>query len=167
MYKPNFCAECGERVERVRWRMWTSRRFCAACERRLGRRRIWRTLVFCAVLWLAGFVLGRSTRPPAPPLLISRHGTAETTLTPLSLPAQTKATEAARPAAEPSAAPRYGPDGTAGERPTDPTEIVSICGARTKKGRPCSRRVRGTGRCWQHRGLPAMLPPGKLVIQGQ
>jgi hypothetical protein len=26
--------------------------------------------------------------------------------------------------------------------------------------------VRGTGRCWQHRGMPAMLPPSKLVIQG-
>jgi hypothetical protein len=62
--------------------------------------------------------------------------------------------------------PSYGADGTASERPTDPMEVVSICGARTKKGTPCSRRVRGEGRCWQHRGRPAMLPPQKLIVPG-
>jgi hypothetical protein len=70
----------------------------------------------------------------------------------------TGATTAAR-------APVYGADGTEAERPTDPAEVVSICGARTKKGTPCSRRVRGTGRCWQHRGKPAMLPASKLIVR--
>jgi hypothetical protein len=43
--------------------------------------------------------------------------------------------------------------------------LVAICGARTKKGTPCQRRVRGgVGRCWQHRGKPAILPPSKLVV---
>ena len=64
----------------------------------------------------------------------------------------------------PKAEPAYGPDGTANERPTDPQEVVYICGARTKKGTPCQRRVRGPFRCWQHRGMPAMLPPSKLVV---
>jgi hypothetical protein len=59
----------------------------------------------------------------------------------------------------------YGPDGSPTERPTDPNEIISICGARTKKGTPCQRRVRGTGRCWQHRGMNAMLPASKLIVQ--
>ncbi|HEX8149343.1 MAG TPA: hypothetical protein VF591_19325, partial [Pyrinomonadaceae bacterium] len=63
-------------------------------------------------------------------------------------------------------APSYGADGTAGERPTDPEEVVYVCGARTKKGTPCQRRVRGPGRCWQHRGKPAILPPSKLVVPG-
>lgn len=27
----------------------------------------------------------------------------------------------------------------------------SLCGARTKKGSPCQRRVAGGGYCWQHR----------------
>jgi hypothetical protein len=26
-----------------------------------------------------------------------------------------------------------------------------ICGARTKSGRPCQRKVKGGGYCWQHR----------------
>jgi len=35
-------------------------------------------------------------------------------------------------------------------------EKVYTCGARTKKGTPCSRRVQGPVRCWQHKGLPRM-----------
>jgi hypothetical protein len=44
-------------------------------------------------------------------------------------------------------------------------EEVYICGARTKKGKPCSRRVHGAVRCWQHKGMPAMLPTEKLIIK--
>jgi hypothetical protein len=44
-------------------------------------------------------------------------------------------------------------------------EQVYTCGARTKKGKPCSRRVHGPVRCWQHKGLPAMLPQDKLLMQ--
>ena len=43
-------------------------------------------------------------------------------------------------------------------------EQVYTCGARTKKGKPCSRRVHGAVRCWQHKGAPAMLPVEKLII---
>jgi len=62
-----------------------------------------------------------------------------------------------RPAAAPSS------------QTTPPTTIVEektyICGARTKKGTPCSRRVRGPVRCWQHKGAQAMLPLEKLVVK--
>jgi hypothetical protein len=39
------------------------------------------------------------------------------------------------------------------------------CGARTKKGTPCSRRVHGPVRCWQHKGAKPMLPQEKLIIK--
>ena len=154
MYKPNFCAECGERVERERWRWWSSRRFCRLCEARFGRRRFAAPLVAALALVAAGFVAGRLLRPTAPPapLVVERGGGAA--------PAPPSSSNTA-----PANGPRYGPDGTAAERPTDPGEVVSVCGARTKKGTPCQRRVRGTGRCWQHRGKPAMLPPAKLIVQ--
>lgn len=42
-------------------------------------------------------------------------------------------------------------------------EPVYFCGAQTKKGTPCTRKVKSGGRCWQHTGLPAMLPKEKLV----
>ncbi|HZI49164.1 MAG TPA: hypothetical protein VFD75_15325 [Pyrinomonadaceae bacterium] len=50
-------------------------------------------------------------------------------------------------------------------QPAITTEETYICGARTKKGTPCSRRVRGPVRCWQHKGAKAMLPLEKLVVK--
>ncbi|HKG79691.1 MAG TPA: hypothetical protein VKA78_09740, partial [Pyrinomonadaceae bacterium] len=44
-------------------------------------------------------------------------------------------------------------------------EQLYTCGARTKKGTPCSRRVHGPVRCWQHKGAAAMLPLDKLIIK--
>ena len=43
-------------------------------------------------------------------------------------------------------------------------EPVHFCGAQTKKGTPCTRRVKNSGRCWQHIGQPAMLPKEKLIV---
>ncbi len=152
MYKPNFCCECGERVVRPRRRVWASRRFCEECGRRFRRASLKSSLLVVLALFLPGFLLGRLSRPTPPPLVLERG-------------AQTVAPVQAAPA-PPKPQPAYGPDGTEGERPTDPEEVVYICGARTKKGTPCRRRVRGPGRCWQHRGKPAMLPASKLVVQG-
>lgn len=47
-------------------------------------------------------------------------------------------------------------------RPIARTEpAVYYCGAETKKGTPCARRVKGPTRCYQHVGMPAMAlaPP--------
>lgn len=168
MYKPNFCAECGEKITRTRWRFWTSRRFCPACEGRFRRRQIIARLLIIAMLLSIGVVMGRGLRSqPQPPLIVQRG---ELPAAPAMAKTGGDAAEtddrAGADSAEPKPEPKYGPDGTATERPTDPNEVVSICGARTQKGTPCQRRVRGTGRCWQHRGMPAMLPPSKLIIQG-
>ena len=167
MYRPNFCADCGERVLRERWRAWTSRRFCPACERRFGR--AWpRPVIACCLIALAAFAAGRLMRPQPPPLTIEHR---ELPL-PGLLARQSQSSDGAarqgspsQPATQSQAPAQHGPDGTSSERPTDPFEVVSVCGARTKKGTPCSRRVRGTGRCWQHRGRPAMLPASKLIVR--
>jgi hypothetical protein len=167
VYRPNFCADCGERVLRERWRAWTSRRFCPACEKRFGRE--WaRPLVACCLIAGAAFAAGRMMRPAPPPLTIERRELP----VPALLAQQSRVSDGAaqqgspsQPAPESQTPAQHGPDGTALERPTDPFEVVSLCGARTKKGTPCSRRVRGTGRCWQHRGLPAMLPASKLIVR--
>ena len=177
MYKPSFCCECGERVARVRWRAWTSRRFCTSCEPRFRRGRFFRPLALAFALTCAGFLLGRALRPASPPLTVERG-----TLNLVPPPAgdvrqhadERRADERRASTGEggrrevesgaPKPEPAYGPDGTADERPTDPQELVYICGARTKKGTPCQRRVRGPFRCWQHRGRPAILPPSKLIV---
>ena len=50
------------------------------------------------------------------------------------------------------------------ETPQNQTdEPVYFCGAQTKKGTPCSRRVKGGGRCWQHKDKEAMLPQEELI----
>lgn len=167
MYRPNFCAECGTRIERRRWRLWTSRQFCSACDQRFRKARLVLSVSASAVLLGIGFVAGRQARPASPPLVIESGHTSVVGATKIrTSPADTEATETAGTITAPTE-PRYGPAGTAAsERPTDPVETVSICGARTKKGTPCSRRVRGVGRCWQHRGMPAILPPEKLIVTG-
>ncbi len=173
MYKPNFCAECGARVERERWRVWTSGRFCSACDWRFRRRRLLLPLALAASLLSVGFVAGRALRAtPAPshPLVVRRVEDEH------AQEARDKDEEddgraddggkvgAGERGGARTGAALYGADGTESERPTDPAEVVSICGARTKKGTACSRRVRGMGRCWQHRGMPAILPQSKLVV---
>ena len=142
MYRPNFCCECGERVARARWRVWTSRRFCDACGRRFRRARVAKPLALSAALACACFILGRASRPAAPAAVFERGAL---DLTRLPAPDSARTREARRDSpltpAQAKPEPAYGPDGTANERPTDPTEVVYICGARTKKGTPCSRRA--------------------------
>ena len=133
-YRPNFCCECGDKIVRLRWRVWTSRKFCDTCFRSSGRDYWLRHLIATLMLLLTGILIGRGCRRERPPLVIER-------------PVQSSS--------QPDTA----------IHPPPPTEQVYTCGARTKKGKPCSRRVHGPVRCWQHKGLPAMLPPEKLVIK--
>ncbi|HEY0007069.1 MAG TPA: hypothetical protein VGB17_19970 [Pyrinomonadaceae bacterium] len=168
MYSANFCAECGEQINQAQSlrRFWTSRRFCAGCARRFRRTRFLWPLAASLALFGLGFAAGRTGRPQQPPLIIQRGQFAPAAPAANETRAQTETDLNTREGSPRSgASSSFGPDGTSAERPTDPEEIVSICGARTKKGTPCQRRVRGTGRCWQHRGLPAMLPPSKLILQ--
>lgn len=135
LHRPNFCAECGAKILRLRWRLWTNRKFCDSCARSLRRQR-WTTAgVITLLIFTTGLILGHRLQPSPPPLIIQR-------------------TE------------RQSGDSTSGSSPQPLTvEEVYICGARTKKGRPCSRRVHGPVRCWQHKGEKAMLPQEKLRIQ--
>ena len=140
LHRPNFCAECGAKILRLRWHLWTNRKFCDSCARTLRKQR-WTTAgVVAFVLLITGFIVGHKLQRSPPPLIIQR-------------------TE-----------PRLGDSsGTNSEgAPSQPltVEEVYICGARTKKGRPCSRRVHGPVRCWQHKGEKAMLPQEKLRIKG-
>lgn len=166
MYKPNFCCDCGERVLRERWRAWTSRRFCPLCAKRFRVGWVAPLAAACA-LASAGFAVGRLVRPAPPPLVIERGA--------LPLPAlllkntsgqDARTNDAAGGDAQTNeGASPQSIGARVAEDVTDPNEVVYICGARTKKGTPCQRRVRGAAvRCYQHKGLPAMLPPEKLIV---
>lgn len=135
-YRPNFCCECGHKIVRLRWFLWTSRKFCDKCFRAFAKSQWLRPTVMLLVLFLFGALLGRGCRRAPPPLIIER-ATAPTTQT-------------------------SSPTNRAQTSPS--LEQVYICGARTKKGTPCSRRVHGSVRCWQHKGAKAMLPAEKLLV---
>jgi len=158
MYRPNFCNDCGEKVERRRWRWWTNRRFCAACTTRLRSGAFVKVPLIMGALILGGFFAGNVRHDAPPPLIIERFGASEATMASVPV-AQTSSMN--EPSLKPAATTNQSRDDI-----EDPNEAVSICGTRTKKGTPCSRRVRGVGRCFQHRGKSAMLPASKLIVKG-
>jgi hypothetical protein len=168
MYKPNFCSECGSRIERSRWHFRTSRRFCSECAPRFRKAQLFLHAVAGTMLFAIGLLAGRAVRSAPPPLIVERGELPSITTPAMKDKGQASGaeTEMSVTATAPKPEPSYGPDGTATERPTDPTEVVSICGARTQKGTPCQRRVRGTGRCWQHKGMPAIVPLEKRIVTG-
>ena len=143
-YRPNFCCQCGHKIVRLRWRVWTSRRFCDKCFRTFSRAHWLRPTLSLAGLLLLGILIGRGCRHAPPPLVIER-------------PVPTKSVATSPPASASDSA-------TSAPREPAVAEQVYLCGARTKKGTPCSRRVHGPVRCWQHKGAPAMLPQEKLRI---
>jgi len=113
-------------------------------------------VVFAAIAFLA-FALGRWLRPAPPPLIIQRAANS-----PLSdLPVNPVG--AARPGDEKgSVASKQ----SANSGSVD--DVVYLCGARTQKGTPCRRRVHFAGeRCYQHKGMPAMVPLEKLTVKNK
>lgn len=152
MYRANFCMECGERRTRRGWRLWLNPRFCSDCTRRLGRGWV-KLTVMIALIAVAAFAAGRFLRPSPPPLIVQRLANS-----PLSdLPANL--TDAARTINR-NAPTNPGVSNSSADEPG------YICGARTKKGTPCHRRVHVAGeRCFQHKGMPSLLPESKLVVR--
>jgi hypothetical protein len=133
-YRPNFCSDCGERIVRLRWRAWTSRRFCEKCFPRFRKPQLLQRVCLTAGVLLLGILIGRGLKREPPPLVIQRTAT-------------------------------LSPQGEILASPPLTVEQTYQCGARTKKGAPCSRRVHGPVRCWQHKGAKPMLPQEKLIIK--
>jgi hypothetical protein len=161
LYRPNFCCSCGEKIERAEWPIWVSRRFCDLCasEHKLGDLAPRAILIGCLVFGLAGaFAFVR--QPGQKPIIddISRSAAAKQ---PLNAPAaanlNTTSVQLLQSQPVPNAdLPTVDTEKRAAARAP---EVVYYCGAMTKKGTPCSRRVKSNERCWQHAGLPAVSEP--------
>ena len=168
-YKPKFCCHCGEKIERSDWRLWTSRRFCEFCETEFKGEQLFKSAAAAACLLIGALgMAGLFRQQPA-----SRNEAS-------AAPATYSKPAAFAPAAPASAEIRNAKppaDVTTGEEAIAdssgvqsypaPAEVKTseqpvrakkssdktayFCGATTKKGTPCSRRVRTKGiRCWQH-----------------
>ena len=168
-FRPNYCANCGEKVERAEWGPLTSRRFCVVCESEFkGHDLIPRAVValslLIGVLGVGAYIRSGETsgnavasRQAAKPQPVRTVEQPMTNSAPAPRSSDAQATLAApktliSQAQAPPAVPRV------------EAEDVYICGAETKKGAPCSRRVKGNVRCFQHKGMPAMLPADKLKV---
>ena len=162
MYRPNFCAECAAKIIRLRWRPWTNRKFCERCSPRFAKEQMIQLAIAGAALFLIGLVVGHAAHPTAPPVLIERHQAS-----PLSL-ASTSQKMSATTRGAATANDKSGANARPGEPSNSQSalaDVLYICGARTKKGTPCTRRVHGPVRCWQHKGMPAMLAQDKLIVK--
>lgn len=163
-YKPKFCCNCGEKIERTEWSVLASRRFCEFCETEqkhhdLLIRGIVSVCLIFGILGFTGFFTQSEPSAPKPATapIVSRN------LKPAGSRAALSAANAANSTntgASPAVADasNASPDGQLSkqldkrEKPSEPTYY---CGAITKKGTPCTRRVKTIGRCWQHTGRPA------------
>lgn len=154
MYRPNFCVECGERLTRRGWRALFRSRFCSDCNHRLGGSVYAKMLVTVCLLVASGFAMGRYLRPQAPPLIIQRAANSLLSDAPLNLKDSKRASgDTTKQSVE-------------SLNPIASDDKAYICGARTKKGTPCHRRVHAAGeRCFQHKGMPSLLPLSKLVVR--
>ena len=178
LYKPNYCCNCGEKIERPAASLTDSRRFCDVCKHDFVLHRSL-PLIFAALMALFGiFGIGSCWRNTyQTPVTATRQMVANPSNTgknPVNN-ASVVGSNFNAPAVNAAGNVRTNAPATpilTNQPPRKPvapassatSETVYFCGAPTKKGTPCSRRVRGGGRCWQHKGSEAMLPPEKLTV---
>jgi len=139
-----FCSACGASLPAARGSFALTVAHCAACAPRFRARRCFK-VTSLLLLVVVAFVSGRYLAPQRTVYLIG------TPIEPLAT------VEAASPATP----------GASSQSPETPVvnsteEIVTVCGAPTRSGKPCQRKVKGGGYCWQHRDKYGQKnqPPG-------
>lgn len=185
-YKPKYCCQCGDKIERIEWKLTTSRRFCELCETEFKVHDFLPRIVIVAGILCGVLGIGTYWRQSGklseavPKQLVSTSLAADknilkkgTELQPqvstnsnvlLSVPPLGSANVDAKTPTAPFVVKGENrkPPGAAVE---PPLEKIYYCGAQTKKGSACTHKVKGGGRCWQHTGQPAMVAQEKLLIQ--
>jgi len=177
-YKPKYCCNCSEKIERVKWNLRTSRRFCQLCETEFVSQE-WIPRLIVALGLIIGLVgLAGYFQKSEKPLKISAGNLSpvkrelsnqtaavsvetNSNIQPLSSSSAGQVQRRQQTLVSPLTAKNAQPEAVKNQLNT--AELVYFCGAATKKSTACSRRVKGGGRCWQHVGQPAILPPDKLI----
>lgn len=161
-YKPNFCCNCGEKIERLDWPFWSGRRFCELCETDYWLYDATPMLAVgvIALLGVLGFAGLFRTENRSDVQTTRREVVAAA-----ALPTPQTGSKPSDPVAQPAVSPTSQVQGSSAKPLPDSlktnvkpvNQAVFTCGAMTKKGTACTRRVKIAGeRCWQHKGMPAM-----------
>lgn len=176
-YTPKFCCNCGEKIERANKSLTDSSRFCDVCKHDFVLPRFL-PIAFIALMAIVGILgVGSYWRNGDKPLNVSTKqfaaNPANTGKNSANNASQVSSNSGVQQLAQTNnvqtnavQAPNLTTKPQIKQTVTAPLsaeETVYFCGAPTKKGTPCSRRVKGGGRCWQHKGQSALLPPEKLL----
>ncbi len=187
LYKPKFCCQCGEKIERIEWNLRTSRRFCELCETEFTVSE-WMPKIGLGVSLILGILfVGSFFQTSNKSENVASNKTLKSSPQVNSLPDQKTVKQIAELPnnkaqdrnliATPSIQIQtnsQSADSSQGLDQRKQAEFllkqqnnkkvpVYFCGAETKKGTSCTRRVKGGGRCWQHQGKNAMLPESQLL----
>ena len=187
-YTPKYCCECGEKIEQKKRKLLVVKGFCETCESEFKFHE-WmaRGLVGAGILGLI-FGIGSFLKKSDAPLNVSTTRTETVASNKIQNARNVQALANTSLQTTQSRSPENAVGNFQSNSQTlaadlnqqksatqvkqlplassqnSASEIVYFCGAQTKKGTPCLRRVKiKNGRCWQHTGQPAMLPPEKLV----
>jgi len=146
-----FCSECGEQIDVKRRAIFPARSFCSHCSPGFNTARL--ILVACFVVCAGiAFAIGRYT---------SNRDSFQFIGSPIDITADriappSSSTGAASPrAVEPTKQPE--------QLLITPSTTEALCGAPTKSGRPCQRKVKGGGYCWQHRNKVTQTKPPQPI----
>jgi hypothetical protein len=163
-YRPKFCCNCGEKIERAEWSIFTSRKFCEVCSLDLRFEHILPKVALVLVGLVSVTVISSLFRPYERPgkafadtAVTSQSGVQR--LSQGNLNATSASQMQSQRGTNTLVSSNTGPNELVKAPPATPkpAEAVYFCGAVTKKGTACSRRVKHRGeRCWQHSGMPAM-----------
>lgn len=176
LFRPNFCANCGEKIERPEWFPWTSRKFCIVCEIEFKGHEWIPRIVIIGALAVGVFGFGAYLKSGTPVADLQALKQLKTNNDRTDLVSKAPLTSASVQVSQPQQPINGQPvqplisstNATKTPAPLKPKveldEPVNYCGAETKKGTPCSRRVKGNTRCYQHIGMPSMVVAEKRDV---
>ena len=175
IYRPNFCCSCGEKIERAAWPLLASRRFCDLCQTE-HQTADWLpriTVILGLVLAAAGVVaMFRPTQHienagvSRAADIIPRAGEHSTASQNNATPQSISQSQTGPILAETQPSPTTPPVTLRSAVTAHESDAVYYCGAATRKGTACTRRVKRPGeRCWQHQGMPAMADNAQKIMR--
>jgi hypothetical protein len=142
MRTANFCSNCGEQLQAYRASVFSARSYCSRCAPRFRSSRL-AMIVSLAGCLIIGYAFGRYNTPRQPFYLLG------TPIDPITNNNGRRETNAQANSNKANANKSANSNSPPPESSTD--VVVKLCGAPTKSGRPCRRKVVGGGYCWQHR----------------
>lgn len=149
MRAAKFCSNCGEQLKAERANALPFRSYCACCAPRFRAMRL--TLVAAFALCLTiGYAIGHYNAPRQSFYLIG------TPIDPVKKGDEQSGATAQANANNSLAQGDKQPAASA-------DRAAQMCGALTKSGKPCRRKVAGGGYCWQHRDKYGPKKPSATV----